>query len=170
MANRVFNKITVVDEQDNVTGYMHLPEALAKGCIRRVAVALLFNEKDEILLQKRASWVMIHPNCWDFSAGGHVDEGSDYAETAEEELYEELGLKVTLVPVDTSLRHGDLFWGLFKGGMTSVTEIPYDSDEVAGVRWISIPEMEKEMKDKPQSFNPTFTTMWKLHRDKILAA
>ncbi len=47
-----------------------------------------------ILLQRRSLDKDSYPGCLDTSSAGHVEFGSDFAETACKELYEELGLQV----------------------------------------------------------------------------
>ena len=142
MADRVFKNITVVDDNDTVIGYMGLFEALDKGLMRRVNAVYIFNESGHLLMQKRADWV-ISPNTWDHSAGGHVDEGSTYKTSAQQELEEELGLRIDLDEVVVSVQHAHMFWGLYKGVISDDTPVPYDPDEVAGVRWVRIDELER---------------------------
>lgn len=166
---KVLKKITIVDEHDTVIGYKNLPEALAAGDTRRVCAVYVFNSVGELLLQKRADWV-INPNCWDHSAGGHVDEGSTYQSAADLELLEELGLTIDLTEVATSVFHDNLYWGIYKGVLDDVTDVSFDAHEVSDVRFIALDDLKREMDEHPKHFNPTFLSLWPKIRDKIMTA
>lgn len=58
---------------------------------RQVAVAVLVNEQNEILIMKRSGEVGTWPNTWNFP-GGSVDEGETKQEAAVRELEEEAGI------------------------------------------------------------------------------
>jgi isopentenyl-diphosphate delta-isomerase len=166
---KTFPKIIAVDENDTEIGTYDLYDALAKGYLRRVSSVYIFNEDGDLLLQKRPDWVLA-PNCWSQSAAGHINEGKSYKETAVEELQEELGLTVPLVEVGLSLPSPGLFNGIYKGIVTNDEQINFDKDEVAAVRWVPVTELEKELKDVPESFTQSFLDIWERYRDKILAA
>lgn len=55
-------------------------------------------ENDElfILLQRRSLNKDSFPNCLDTSSAGHIEFGSDFLETAQKELFEELGIRVDI--------------------------------------------------------------------------
>ena len=146
-----YPKVTAVDDTDKVIGYYDLFETIMKRYQRRVSAVLLFNEKNEVLLQKRTDTVL-SPNTWDFSAAGHVNEGESYSESAHKELYEELSLSLDLKEVATSLRAPGLFYGFYTGHLPKSTEIHFNPDEVKEVRWISVECLEAEMKNAPETF------------------
>ena len=93
-------KIAIVDEKDELIGSTEKSEARKRGYIHRIVRVLLHDGKGNILLQKRHPKAQDSPNCWDFSAAGHVDEGEDYETAASRELEEELGLSnISLEPL-----------------------------------------------------------------------
>ena len=53
-----------------------------------------FNDKKELLLQKRSVTKKSHPNCWDISGAGHIRAGESVIDGAIRELKEELGVEV----------------------------------------------------------------------------
>ncbi|MDR2520532.1 MAG: NUDIX domain-containing protein [Bacteroidales bacterium OttesenSCG-928-I14] len=53
----------------------------------------IFNEKGELLLQKRASHKYVQPKRWDTSVGGHVKYGEKIEDALTREAYEELNIK-----------------------------------------------------------------------------
>lgn len=162
-------KITFVDEQDNPIGAGTRQEATEKNLICRIARIFVFNSKGQLLLQKRGPNVSI-PDKWDDSVAGHVDEGEEYLEAAHRELGEELGVKnVELTEVskyyterfqpDDKRVIGKRFNTLYKTVYDG--EIVPDPKELAGVRWIEIPELKKWLTESPDDFAPGFRDAFK---------
>ena len=85
----------VVDENDNVIG-----RATRKECnsnpdlIHRAVFILVYNDKDEILWQKRSLTKDAAPGKWVTSVSGHVDAGEDYVDATIREVMEEIGIDV----------------------------------------------------------------------------
>ena len=167
-----YKKITVVDEEDAVIGFVSYDEAIEKEMIRRASVVFLFDEQGNLLVQKRSAHIS-KPLQLDKSVGGHVDEGETYLETAVREMEEELGLSaILLTEVMLSYRSTteSFFDGVFKGVISRSTPINFDPHEVDSVYWMSIDELEAKMQNEPELFNRGFISMWKDLRDKILSA
>ena len=75
-----------VDENDKVLGEVSYEKAHREGLWHRIAVVYLINDKQQVLMQKRAD------GRFDHSAAGHVDGGESYLAAAQRELAEELGV------------------------------------------------------------------------------
>src|SRR5919199_6396604 len=86
-------KIAIVNNKDEIIGSAEKREARQQGQIHRIVRILLHDGRGNVLLQKRHPKAQDSPNCWDFSAAGHVDEGEGYEVAANRELEEELGLR-----------------------------------------------------------------------------
>lgn len=164
-----YPKVTVVDDKDKFVAYLSLYDALISPYRRRVSLVFLFRARNEILLQLRSPYVL-SPNCWDISAAGHVNEGDTYVQTAKQELAEELGLIVELTEVATGLLTPGHVNGIYKAVLPIGTDLHLNKHEVKQVRWITINEMESEMKEFPENFSSSFLQVWSRYRDKILAA
>ena len=54
----------------------------------------IFNEVNELFLQKRAADKLVQPGKWDTAVGGHVSYGDNIMEALIRETEEELGLKI----------------------------------------------------------------------------
>ena len=60
--------------------------------IHKVVHVLVFNDKGELLLQKRSMNKDVAPGKWDTSVGGHVPNGENLITAAVREMEEELGI------------------------------------------------------------------------------
>lgn len=87
----------IVNEKDEIIGEMDKKEAYAKSQMLRSSVILVFNDKNELFLQKRAANKDRYPSYYCASAAGHVEPGESYEEAAKRELLEELGIEAELV-------------------------------------------------------------------------
>ena len=86
--------LDVVDEQDGELGIRKLrTEVHREGDWHREAHVFVYNHDGQLLYQLRGPHQESFPNCWDVSAGGHVEAGTDYLTSAVKELEEELGIK-----------------------------------------------------------------------------
>ncbi|MCE5194434.1 MAG: NUDIX domain-containing protein [Nitrospiraceae bacterium] len=61
--------------------------------IHRVVHVLVFNNKGELLLQKRSINKDVAPGKWDTSVGGHVNPKEELIDAAKREMKEELGIE-----------------------------------------------------------------------------
>ena len=88
--------VAIVDEQNDITGSALRTEMRDKGLIHRATYILVFNSKGELFIQKRTTTKDIYPGYYDIAAGGVVLAGESYEESAQRELFEELGIKAPL--------------------------------------------------------------------------
>ncbi|MFJ4143483.1 NUDIX hydrolase [Pseudomonas sp. NPDC089734] len=86
-------QIAWVDEQDQLLGALGRAELRERGLIGRGTYILLFNSAGELCVHQRTLSKAIYPGFWDVAAGGMVQAGESYAESAARELAEELGVE-----------------------------------------------------------------------------
>ncbi len=85
----------VVDENDMVLGYKTRYECHHdKTLIHRSAGLVIFNDRGEILLQKRSLTKDTYPGFYTLSASGHVNKGETPAEAITREAIEEIGAHI----------------------------------------------------------------------------
>ncbi len=65
---------------------------LKDGEFRQVIHICIFNSKGEMLIQQRQSFKKAWPNLWDITLGGCGIAGETSSQTAQRELFEELGI------------------------------------------------------------------------------
>jgi isopentenyl-diphosphate delta-isomerase type 1 len=85
--------LEIVDENGNTIGTALRSEIHGNpSLLHKVVHILVFNEKGELLLQKRSMKKDVAPGKWDTSVGGHVPNGEELLEAAKREMQEELGV------------------------------------------------------------------------------
>ena len=86
--------VIVVDENDFVMNYLPRKEVHDKKLLHRTISVLVFNDKNQVMLQKRSMKKDSNPGKWSNATGGHVSEEETYDEAAEREIMEELKLDI----------------------------------------------------------------------------
>lgn len=83
--------IDVLDENGLFTGDIKTRKEIhEKGLWHRAIIVAIVNEKNQVLLQKRASTKEKNPNMWDISVAGHISAGQDSLSAAAREINEEV--------------------------------------------------------------------------------
>ena len=135
-------RVAWVDEQDRSLGGLPRAEVRERGLISRGTFILLFNSAGQLCVHRRTLSKALYPGYWDVAAGGMVQEGEDYAESAARELEEELG--VGGVPLREHGRFyfdepGNRLWGAV---FSAVSDAPLklQPEEVMEARFMSVDE------------------------------
>ena len=91
-------RLAVFSEQGHPTGEgVSRKTAHTDGVLHGASHVYICRQRDdtvELLLQRRSRCKDSFPGCLDTSSAGHVEHGSDFMETAQRELHEELGIRV----------------------------------------------------------------------------
>ena len=86
-------KLNVVDEQGNIIGENTRENIHNQGLLHREIHVWFYTPEGEIIFQHREKDKDTYPDLLDATVGGHVEIGSDYENTALQELKEETGIK-----------------------------------------------------------------------------
>jgi len=147
----------VVDEMDQVIGQATRREIHKKNLLHRSIHILVFNSKNELFLQKRSMNKDESPGLWDTSSAGHVDSGETYDDCAHRELWEELGIKALLKPLEkieacqeTYQEHAQIYT------CRTNTTIKINLDEISEGKYFDLRVLESEVQKKPEKFTSTF--------------
>ena len=170
-------KIAFVNDKDEIIGSGTKEEAWKNGNIHRIVRIFVFNSKGEMLIQERSENMAIWPGRWDISVGGHEDEGEDYVTAAKREAQEELGIEnIELKEVKKyftdSMRDGGKIVKRFNMLFTANYDgkISFDKYEVSDMKWISLEELQKWMRERPKDFTDSFIEsleIYKAEEEKI---
>ncbi len=85
--------LNIVDEEGNITGSAPRSEIHGNNSLlHRVVHIFVFNDRNDLILQKRSMKKDVAPGKWDTSVGGHVDLDETVEEAVLREMEEELGI------------------------------------------------------------------------------
>jgi isopentenyldiphosphate isomerase len=127
------------------TGRFHVRgEKMQEGDYHLAVHICIFNNKNEMLIQKRQSTKEDWANMWDLSAAGSAIAGDTSSQAAEREVFEELGLKIDLSntrPFFTvNFPEGFDDYYLIRQEV-DIAEIKLQEEEVQEVKWASKEEV-----------------------------
>ena len=113
--------------------------------MHRVVHVLVFNDKGDILLQKRSMSKDVAPGKWDTSVGGHVNSGETPEEAVKREMEEELGIsECNLEFLYTYIHSNDYESELvYTYSCTYNGKIKFQEDEIDEVRPWSLNEIKE---------------------------
>ena len=117
----------------------------------------LIRESDgKILIPVRADSKKNFPNCYDFSVGGHWEEGETSIEAIRREMWEELRLKNRVKKIGVVSRQQDdkksmLFYGKLDKDIDWFLK-----DEIKELNYLSIDEIKKLLVKTPEKFDFTY--------------
>ena len=155
------DEVILVDADDREIGTAPKLRAHREGALHRAFSVFLFNERGEVLLQRRAEGKYHSAGLWSNTCCSHPRPGEDTHAAARRRLQEEMGLTVPLLPVFNFTYRSAFADGLWEHefdhvyiGRTGAEPRP-DPEEVAGWRWASIDDLARELEEHPERF-----TVW----------
>ena len=166
-------QVVVVSENDEILGLMEKMNAHENGILHRAFSVFLFNDKGEMLLQKRASGKYHSPNQWTNAVCSHPKIDETYLEGAQRRLNEELGITADLTEKFSFIYKADVGQNLWEHELDHVFVGNYDSEfqlnteEVAEVRYISMEDLDQEMKQNPELFTEWFKIILKEYQHHL---
>lgn len=122
---------------------------------RSVAIAVLGSD-GRLLVHRRSTTKDVWPGMWDICAGGVVASGETYAQAAERELAEELGIDAALEPIGAGRYEDDAVRAI--GRCFRVVHdgpVRFVDGEVAEIRHVTASELHllaREAKFVPDSW------------------
>ncbi len=154
--------VVLVNEHDEVLGQMEKLKAHENALLHRAFSVFLFNSNGEMLLQKRAAGKYHSPNQWTNACCSHPKNGETYLQGAQRRLSEELGITADLEEKFHFIYRADVGQELWEHELDHVFTGIYDGefrlnpDEVSEIRFISLEDLDREMKANPDQFTEWF--------------
>ena len=152
--------IAIVDDKDNAIG-KYPRRNHADGKLHRETSVLIVNPKNEIRVQERADGGQL-----DYSASGHFTFDEDYLDGAIREVKEELGLDIPRATFVKISKHRINYSGRYVNnrfitlwevaGDYKIKDMKIDPAEVKSVKYISVPELKRIIKEKSNSMSAGF--------------
>jgi isopentenyl-diphosphate delta-isomerase len=160
-------KLIVVDENDKVLGFKTKTECHAgKGILHRAFSIFIFNDENQLLIQKRSDSKQLWPLYWSNSCCSHPRKGETVEEASHRRLKEELGIETQLkflFKFQYAAPFGDI--GSEKE-MCSVlvgrsnNSIAPNRNEIAEWKYMGWEELDNDIGENPADYTPWFKMEW----------
>ena len=155
------NQVVLVDEDDSEIGVMEKMEAHEKGLLHRAFSIFLFNDKGEMMLQRRALSKYHSPGLWTNTCCSHPMHGETLEMAAERRLQEEMGMACTMRKEFHFIYRADLDNNLIEHefdhvffGVTNQHPVICEQ-EVCDWKWMAVHDVYIDVQ-----INPTHYTEW----------
>lgn len=155
-------QIILVDTNDVQTGTMGKLETHQKGLLHRAFSIFIKNDKDEIMLQKRAVGKYHSGGLWTNTCCGHPRNGEELMFAAHRRLKEEMGFDCELKEILTFIYEADLDKGLKENEFLHVFIGEYNNapilnpEEADGWKWITMCELKTDIIKNPNKYTYWF--------------
>ena len=153
--------LVLVDENDNPKGKLEKLLVHQLGILHRAFSIFIFNSRGELLLQKRANHKYHSGGLWSNTCCSHPLDGEEINQSVEKRLKQEMGLKCPTFFSFSFIYKANFENGLTEYeydhvylGVTDDTPVP-DPNEVEDWKYITIAELEKDLKNNPHQY-----TVW----------
>ncbi|MDD4628606.1 MAG: isopentenyl-diphosphate Delta-isomerase [Candidatus Peribacteraceae bacterium] len=161
------SSVLLCTDDGTITGNAERAEAHAgKGKLHRAFSVFVFrNNGAELLIQKRSKEKPLFPLIWANTCCSHLREGEEVVAAGEQRLKEEFGFTCALQKgpsfvyraEDPGKRGSEYEYDtLLAGHLTGDASLSPDPKEVAEWKWLSLKELESEMRRAPLEFAPWF--------------
>ncbi len=142
----------------------------------QASLVIIFNEKGETLIQRRALGKYHSPGLWANSCCGHPRPGEKVEEAAKRRLGEELGFSCDLIPIAEvcyTLKLEKDLWELeythvFKG--TYEGKIIPNPEEVCEIEWIDPLVLREDVVRHPQKYARWFRLYVLKHFEQVFTS
>jgi isopentenyl-diphosphate delta-isomerase len=164
-------EVILVDEADNEIGTMEKMTAHEQAVLHRAFSVFLFNDANQLLLQKRALNKYHSPGLWTNTCCSHPCPGETTLDAAKRRLQEEMGVSCDLDAIFnftykaaldhdlTEFEFDHVFFGRFNGA----PELNFE--EAIDWKYVSINELLEEIESSPENY----TVWFKICLEQVLA-
>ncbi len=154
--------VVIVDETGKVLGTKEKQQAHQMGCLHQAFSIFIFNSRQQLMLQQRA-WHKYHSGgLWSNTCCSHPRLGESFAAAAHRRLQEEMGFDCPLTPMFAFTYYAQLDKGMIEHEWDQVffgfsDQLPHiNLEEVAAIRFITLPELQQELAQQPAQFTAWF--------------
>ncbi|MEK6927357.1 MAG: isopentenyl-diphosphate Delta-isomerase [Nanoarchaeota archaeon] len=166
------NEIVLVNDLDEVIGYEQKMKVHKNGLLHRAFSVLIFNLKNEMLLQKRNRSKYHSGSLWTNACCGHPKQEQVLKEAAEKRLFEEMGLNCKLNEIFNFRYYHNFSNGLTENEIDHVFIGYSDCNpslnpiEAEDYKWISLDEVEKDISQSPEEYTYWFKIILQKYLDQ----
>ena len=155
-------QIILVDENDKQIGAAGKLETHEKGLLHRAFSIFVKNNKDEMMLQKRAVGKYHSEGLWSNTCCGHPRSGEELMLAAHRRLKEEMGFDCPLNEIFSFIYQKNLDKGLKENEFLHVFIGEYDNvpilnpEEASDWRWATPDEIKSNVSKNPDNYTYWF--------------
>ena len=164
-----FNEVVLVDSNDQDLGTMDKMEAHEKGLLHRAFSVFLFNDKGQMLIQKRANTKYHSADLWSNACCSHPAKNEDILAAAKRRLFEEIYIKSDLTPLFHFMYKADLNSNLVEHELDHVligfcNEFnQLNTEEVSEMKFVDLEELKSDLKQNPNQYTEWFKIILNNH-------
>lgn len=168
-------QVVLVNEQDQVLGFMGKTEAHQKGILHRAISIIIKNKEGKMLIQQRALSKYHWAGIWSNAVCSHPRKEETFAAAAQRRLKEELGIETPLKEMFhfvykafdeksglTEHEYDTVFFGTYDGHLF------INPHEVEATAWVEENLLEQDIKEHPEKYSFWFKIIFeelKKHSD-----
>ena len=160
-------QVILVDEHDNALGLMEKMEAHRLAKLHRAFSVFAMNDKNEILLQRRALHKYHSGGLWTNTCCSHPRDGESIEEAARRRLMEEMGFTCDVKRIFSFIYKAELDNDLTEHELDHVliarwnVDPEVNPDEVESFDWKSVEWVANDMKNNPERYTEWFKIKYK---------
>jgi isopentenyl-diphosphate delta-isomerase len=162
-------KVILVDINDEPLGLMDKMAAHEQALLHRAFSVFVLNDKNEVMLQQRASHKYHSPLLWTNTCCSHQRAGESNIQAGKRRLEEEMGFKTELKELFHFIYKAPFDNGLTEHELDHVMigyynqEPNINKEEVESWKWMKIEDIKKDMQVHPE----IYTVWFKIIFDKF---
>lgn len=164
-------KVILVDSSDNEIGLMGKMQAHAEGHLHRAFSVFVFNQRNELLLQRRASDKYHSANLWTNTCCSHPRSDESPADASNRRLKEEMGMSCQLSHAFSFTYRCEFDDGLIEHEIDHVfvgfseDQPDPNGEEVSQTKYASVDDIRADLIASPEQY-----TMWfRLCFDRVVS-
>ena len=167
--------LILVNSHDQVIGHETKEKChQGNGLLHRAFSIFIFNDKKELLLQKRSSEKLLWPLHWSNSVCSHPRKGEEDQEASRRRLVEELGFHTQLQFLFKFQYHAKFkdigseneLCSVYLGKINSPRVVQADYHEIAEWKFVALDNLNEDIRNHPHKFTPWFKLEWQRIQDQ----
>ena len=134
----MFNRVVLVDQKNNEIGTEDKLDAHKKGLLHRAFSIFIFNDNNQILLQKRSDVKYHSAGLWSNTCCSHPYNDKPLVEYANTRLIQEMGIQSNLKEFFSFIYRAEFSNGLIEFEYDHVFFGKYNSDPILNIDELSL--------------------------------
>ncbi len=165
--------VVLVDDNDNKIGLMPKLMAHEKALLHRAFSVFIFNDKNELMLQRRALSKYHSPGLWTNTCCSHQRDHESNIEAGKRRLEEEMGFVTELKEVTSFIYKAPFDNGLTEHEYDHVMVGKYNDmptinpDEVDSWKWKDLEEVKVDINLNPSEYTEWFKIIFDKFYDHL---